>query len=94
MEEIVVANSDIEQAARLNSLRIMIVVFLSWRRYLKVDRAELICRAGGHRGSKRAGRGAHAVACEPSLKLLVSGQRQSGDAIVQENQSVVRPGPG
>ena len=37
MEEIVVANSHIEQTARLNSLSIVIVIFLPGRRNLKID---------------------------------------------------------
>ena len=71
MEEIVVANSDVQQAARLNSLRIVIVIFLTRCRNLKIDRTELICRAGSHGGSKRAGRSTYAPAREPGLKLLV-----------------------
>jgi hypothetical protein len=92
-EQIVLANRDVEQTAWSDPLRIVIVVFLARYRHLKIDRAELICRAGSHGGSKGTGRGTHASAREPGLELLIGGQRQTGDAVVQQNQASVGSGP-
>ncbi len=93
MEQIVIANGDIEQPAGINALRIVIVVFLSRCRHLKIDRAELICWTGSHGGSKRARRGTHAVAGEATLILLVGGQRQTGDGIVLKDKLSFTPVP-
>jgi hypothetical protein len=75
VEEIVLPYRDIEQAARLDSLRIVVVVFFPWCWDLDINRSELICRAGSEGGPEWTGRRTNAVACEPTLVLLVSSQR-------------------
>jgi hypothetical protein len=69
VEQVVVSDGDIEEVARRNSLRIMIIVFFEGGRYLQKERLELRRWACA---KQRLCRGrTHGIAAETSLKLLI-----------------------
>ena len=67
VEQIVVADCDIEQTARLHPLGIVIVVLGSRRRDLEERGPVLGCRAGAIGADGHAGRGVHATAEQSGL---------------------------
>src|SRR5271156_4885830 len=75
-EQIVVADSQVKQAARRDARRVLVVVFgpRSW--HPRQRRAKLRCQACKRQSGCRCRR--DAVASEPSLKLLVGGKWNFG----------------
>ena len=78
-KQVVLAHGEIKQIARLNSLRSVVVILRSRRRYFQQSGRELGCRAGkGQRPCRSRG---HAIAGEPRLEFLIGGEGQSGDGV-------------
>src|SRR2546430_11099341 len=72
MEQVVMPYRDIEQVTRINTGRILIVVFRTGSRYLYKCRSELRCRT--RRGQGRERSRMRAIAGKPSLELLICGE--------------------
>ena len=86
VEQVVVADGDIEQAPRLNPLRILVVVLPAWRWYLHQAGRELICWANVHprrveRSDLLRRRRPHPNAAEARLELLIGGQRRAVEVV-------------
>src|ERR1700675_3497246 len=83
VEKIVVPYAGIEQVARSDALWIVVVIFFSRSGNLEKYGTEAGCIAGGERRSRGTRSSQLAIAGEPRLKLLVSGERQPCDAVYQ-----------
>src|ERR1019366_8114810 len=90
MEEVVFAQGQIKQVARLDALRIVVVVLGVRSRYLEVYGSERACGAGGKRcrampRRQRVGSDQLTVAGQPGLVRLIGGQSPSGDGVDQSD---------
>src|SRR5271155_1673327 len=72
MEQVVIANRDIEEVPRRDARRIMVVVLSVRRRHLYKTGPELRCQAD--RGERGCRRGVDSAAVESSLELFISRQ--------------------
>jgi hypothetical protein len=81
MEKVVIAHAGIKQAARLDALRIVVVIFLADAWDLDVDGSEPRCVACRQCRPRGAWSSKLAVACESRLKLLIGSQRQSREVV-------------
>lgn len=83
VEKIVVPYARIEKAAWRDALRIVIVILFSRSGNLEKYGTEARCIAGGERRSDGTRSSQLAIAGEPGLKLLVSGEGQPSDAVYE-----------
>src|ERR1700722_15398284 len=74
VEQVVVSHRHVEEVARRDARRVVIVVFGIWLRHLNQTGAKLRCQACPSRNGS-GGRGADTVATEAGLKLLIGAQR-------------------
>ena len=77
MEQVVLADRDVEEVARRNARRIVVIVLGSYCRHFYKAGSELRCRARGRQRRRR--RCTDAIAGESSLELLIGAQRVSED---------------
>ena len=86
IKDVVVANAGIEQVARSDALRIVVVVFRPGRRYLdelgpKLRGQASTIRLQYRRGYRNCWRRTYALTGESRLKLLIGSQRQCGEIV-------------